>query len=181
MRRILAVCFTALFCLATGFTHANEADLGFRAGYQRFSDADEGAFMGGGFFRIDWHRVIFVEANVLYNTKEVEDTDVEMIPVQLSALLFLLGRDGMVSPYLLGGGGMYWVRLTRDAGDSSENEFDFGWHLGFGMDYNFHERMFVEADFRYIWLDMNMDGQTVGDKLASFDNWMASVGLGFRL
>jgi outer membrane protein W len=46
---------------------------------------------------------------------------------------------------------------------------------------NLNERVFLEGDFRYIWLDAQTDNTTVRDALASFDSWMATVGIGFRL
>lgn len=156
------------------------ADTGVRGGYMRFSDEDSGAVLGGLFFRSDWRSVVFVDGSLYYHTKEISnDVDLELIPFQLSAMLFLLGRDGVLSPFVLGGGGLYWQRLTD--GNDSKNEFDFGWHLGFGADYALSRRMFIEADFRYIWLNASNKGQTVADKLSDFNHWIGTIGLGFRL
>jgi opacity protein-like surface antigen len=73
--------------------------------------------------------------------------------------------------------------VTRrvEEGAESDSNFDFGWHLGLGLDYKLNDRMFVEGDFRYIWLDVDFGDQTVGEKLSDFNNLMASVGFGFRL
>ncbi|MDP6630817.1 MAG: hypothetical protein QGH42_07160 [Kiritimatiellia bacterium] len=43
------------------------------------------------------------------------------------------------------------------------------------------ERVFVEGDFRYVWLDLDFGDQTVGEALGNYNNWMASLGIGFRL
>lgn len=179
MRR-LAVAIMAVAIMAAGIAQAQMADVGGRAGYMRFSDADDGAFMGGLFFRTDWRRVVFIDGAVYYHSKEIASgVDMELIPIQLSAMLFLLGRDNMLNPFVLGGGGLYWSRTVTDR--DSKSEFDFGWHLGFGADYNLSRRMFIEGDFRYIWIDADTENKTVGSKLSNFNHWIAGVGVGFRL
>jgi hypothetical protein len=178
MRRlVMAIC--AVMVLTAAATQAGMADVGARAGYMRISEADDGAFLGGLFFRTDWRQVVFIDGSVYYHSEEVaRDVDLELIPIQLSAMLFLLGRDGVLNPFVLGGGGLYWTRTTA-SGDDSDSEFDFGWHLGFGADYNLSDRMFIESEFRYMWLDSG--GQTYLENLSNFDHWIGSVGIGFRL
>jgi len=179
MRRIAMMC--AGLMVAASTVQAGMADVGVRGGYMRMSEADDGAFLGGGFFRTDWREVVFIDASVYYHSEEVaRNADLELIPIQLSAMLFLLGRDNLLNPFVLGGGGLYWNRTTV-TGEETESEFDFGWHLGFGGDYNLSDRMFVEADFRYIWLDTNSDNETIGSALSNFNHWIAGVGFGFRL
>ncbi len=172
MKRILAVA-----ACATG----SEADFGFRAGYQRFTEADDGAFMGGAFLRLPWRSVILGEGALMYHKESVGDVDLEIIPVQLSLMLFFLRRDLDFCPYLLAGAGTYITRRVEQDGGDSDTDIDIGWHLGFGLDYLLNDRIFVEGDFRYIWLDVDFGGQTVGEKLTNFNNWMANIGIGFRL
>ena len=136
--------------------------------------------MGGLFLRMNWRSVLFAEGAVLYHKEEVGAADLEFIPVQLSAMLFFLRRDLDFSPYVLAGAGTYISRRV-EPGQDSDTEFDLGWHLGFGLDYLLNDRFFVEGDFRYIWLDVDFGDQTVGDKLSNFDNWMGTVGVGFRI
>jgi len=177
----LAMAITATCILAASTVQAGMADVGARAGYMRMAEADDGAFMGGLFFRTDWRRVVFIDGSVYYNSKEVSnDVDLELIPIQLSAMLFLLGRDNILNPFVLGGGGLYWTRTTV-TGRDTKSEFDFGWHLGVGADYNLSDRMFIEGDFRYIWLNTDSDNKTISDSLKNFNHWIGSVGIGFRL
>lgn len=177
-KRVVGV--VVLLFLGVSVSMAGMADVGARAGYMRLSDADSGALLGGLFFRSDWRRVVFVDGSLFYHNKEVaRGVDLELIPMQLSAMLYLLGRDGLVSPYVLGGGGVYWKRTT-EAG-KTDSKFDLGWHLGVGGDYAISSRMFVEADFRYIWLSAGSKGQTFADTLSDFNHWIGSVGIGFRL
>lgn len=181
MKKVVAV--LAAVWLAAGLTaSAQMGDFGLRLGYQRFSEGDSsGAFVGGGYFRWDWHRIVMLEAAVLYHVEEVSPTvDLEFIPIQFSGLIYPLRRDYKCSPYILGGLGLYLSRVVPDAG-STESSSDFGWHLGFGADYALNDRVFVEGDFRYIWLKTNTDNETVSGILSNFDSWMATVGIGFRL
>lgn len=162
-----------------------EADFGFRAGYQRIVSAEDGSFLGGGFFRMAWHRVVFLEGAVYYHTDEFvthgTHLDVESIPIHLSAEIYPLSRTKAWAPYFLGGVGLYVRRTTEEGVRRSKSEYDFGWHLGGGLDYVFWENVFVSADFRYLWLDTEIKGRTIEDTLKDFDSWLATVGLGFRL
>jgi len=167
--------------LMAGWASAGEADFGVRGGYMRIPDAEDGSILGGAFFRVDWHEVVFIDTSIYYHNEELsDDLDLELIPIQVSGMLFLLGRQGALSPFILAGGGVYWTRTTR-TGKSSESEFDIGWHLGLGLDVAISERMFIETDFRYMWLDVDTEGGTFADAAADFNHWIAGVGLGFRL
>jgi outer membrane protein W len=185
MKRLAAV-VAAVLMAAAMTASAQTGDFGLRAGYQRLADGDGGGSALGGFFRWDWHRVVMFEAALLYHVEEVDGaatnaaTDIEFIPVQFSAMIYPLRRDYQFSPYLLAGVGVYITRAVQ-TGVDSESDFDFGWHLGLGLDMNLNERVFLEGDFRYIWLDTQTDNTTIRDAMASFDSWMATVGIGFRL
>jgi len=180
VKRYVCLIVSVMMCaLVVTAAEDNQADLGFRGGYQSFEDG-EGSFMGGVFLRLPWRSVIMGEGALLYHTHSEGTVDLEVIPLQLSAMLFVLRRDLDFSPYLLGGVGAYVSRRVEDGGDS-DTSYDFGWHLGLGLDYKLTDRMFVEGDFRYIWLDIDFEDKTVRDKLTEFNNWMGTVGFGFRL
>lgn len=180
MKRYL-VLGVAILSLAASTVFAGMADVGVRGGYMRMAEADDGAFLGGLFFRTDWRSVVFIDGSLYYHSEEVSrDVDFELIPIQLSAMLYLLGRDNILNPFVLGGGGVYWNRTTV-TGEDTESNFDFGWHLGFGGDYNLSDRMFVEGEFRYIWLDADTKDASFGKALKNFNHWIGSVGIGFRL
>lgn len=178
-RWVVVVSVLCALVVSTAMAYESPADFGFRGGYQRFTEGD-GSFMGGAFLRLPWRSVIMSEAAVLYHTHSDGPIEYEFIPVQLSAMLFVLRRDLDFSPYLLAGVGAYIGRRIEEGGDT-DTDFDFGWHLGLGLDYKLNDRIFVEGDFRYIWLDMDFDGKSVGDKLTDYNNWMATAGIGFRL
>jgi opacity protein-like surface antigen len=181
MKRRMGVAVAVALFVCGSVAFAQMGDFGVRGGYQRLSDGDSGALVGGGFFRWDWHRIVMLEAAVLYHVEEVNaTTDLELYPIQFSGMIYPLRRDYLLSPYILGGGGLYISRLVAK-GQDTENEYDFGWHLGLGVDLALNDRVFLEGDFRYLWLDTSTDDQTAADVLGSFDSWMATLGIGFRL
>ncbi len=175
---VLVVCAMLCACVATVGAEDNMADLGFRLGYQEFREGD-GSIMGGAYLRLPWKSVVMGECTIMYHTHEEGGVDYELIPIQLSAMVFVLRRDLAFSPYLLAGIGGYITRQVED--DDSESEFDLGWHLGFGLDFRLSDRVFVEGDVRYIWLDVDFEGETAADALSDFNNLIGSVGIGFRL
>jgi outer membrane protein W len=101
---------------------------------------------------------------------------VREIPVQLSLLFYLL-PNARVQPYLLGGGGFYWVDvqdLGRD-GVISVSSSQFGLHVGAGVDVRVATRLSLRADGRYVFLDVGAV-TSLGEKA---DYWQA--GIGFNL
>lgn len=182
MKRTMAVVAAVLFLAAGLNASAQMGDFGLRLGFQRLADGDSGgAFVGGGYFRWDWHRIVMLEAAVLYHVEEVNPTtDLELYPIQFSGLIYPLRRDYRCSPYLLGGAGLYISRVVPKT-EPTESNTDFGWHLGLGADYALNDRVFIEGDFRYIWLDTETENRTAADVLSDFDSWMATIGIGFRL
>jgi len=182
---VLGGVIVVLLVLVAGLSPAwaardNLADFGFRAGYQRFADQNKGGLGAGLFLRIPWRSVILTEGAVFYYSTSVDDGDLEFIPVHLSLQIYPLRRDLTYCPYLLGGIGATITRAVPDEGDT-DTDVDMSWHLGLGLDYVFSERMFAEFDARYIWLDADFGDQTVGDKLSDFNQWIATLGIGFRL
>lgn len=180
MRRLI-MAISAVVVMTVATSQAGMADVGARAGYMRITEAEDGAVLGGLFFRTDWRGVVFIDGSVYYHSEEVSDNvDLELIPMQLSAMLFLLGRDNVLNPFVLGGGGVYWTRTTV-TGHDTDSDFDFGWHLGLGGDFNLSDRMFIETEFRYMWLDSDSKDKTFSESLKNFNHWIGSVGIGFRL
>ncbi|MBT3193433.1 MAG: outer membrane beta-barrel protein [Verrucomicrobia bacterium] len=167
--------------LLSAVSYAGDVDLGYRGGYMRMPDADDGAGMVGAFLRFALGEDVLLDTAIYYHDEELsEDVSLELIPIQLSLMLYLLGTDGPVRPFMLGGCGVYWTRTTEN-GVRSDSEYDFGGHLGAGMDFALSERMFIEADFRYIWLDAETEGNTLSDVAHDYEHWVAGIALAFRL
>ncbi len=177
----LQVWIAGLIVVVAGLVFAEEADIGFRGGYMHFPEGEASGPLPGAFFRTAWKEIIFLEGAAYYHTEEVSETaDLETIPLQLSAMVFLMRRSGKACPFILGGAGAYWTRAT-EAGQEAQSELDIGWHAGGGLDFTLVENVFLELDYRYIWLDVDVGGRTFADALSESNRWIASVGLGFRL
>ena len=110
----------------------------------------------GGTLRLTGSRSLGLELAMDYKvTRNEEETErIRERPMQASLLLFL-GRN-RVSPYLLGGAGLYTV--TTDALGpqgkvlSSESERKVGYHLGGGVELFFvrHAALFVDYRYRFV-------------------------------
>ncbi len=178
MKRWILV--TLMMGILAGVATAGDVDFGARAGTMRMTEPDEGAGMVGSFLRFKLAEFLFLDTSIYYHTERLsEEERLELIPIQVSMMLFLLGNEGPVRPFLLAGGGVYWTRTTIM--DISESEFDYGTHLGLGLDIALSDLMFIEADFRYVWLDVDTEGRTYADAAADYEHWIAGVALGFRL
>jgi outer membrane protein W len=96
------------------------------------------------------------------------------IPVQLSLLFYLLPNE-RVQPYVLGGGGYYYVNVETIApnGDAaSAGSSKFGLHVGAGVDVRVATKLSLRVDARYAFLDI--DAVSALSKKA--DYWQAGVG-----
>jgi outer membrane protein W len=104
------------------------------------------------------------------------DLRVWEIPVQLSLLFYLL-PNARVQPYLLGGGGYYYVHVTDTGPDgvASTGSSKFGLHVGAGVDVRVSTRLSLRADARYVFLDID----AVSSLSKTADYWQA--GIGFNL
>ena len=106
---------------------------------------------------------------------EAHDLNVWEIPVQLSLLFYLL-PNARVQPYLLGGGGYYYVHVedVGPGGDAtSMSSSQFGLHVGAGVDVRVATRLSLRADARYVFLDID----AVSTLAKKADYWQAGVGL----
>ena len=104
------------------------------------------------------------------------DLRVWEIPVQLTLLFYLL-PNARFQPYLLGGGGYYYVNVTDTgpSGVASTGSSKFGLHVGAGVDVRVATRLSIRADARYVFLDID----AVSNLSKTADYWQA--GIGFNL
>lgn len=110
----------------------------------------------GGTMRLSNSRRTAIELAMDYRaTRNEENTErLRERPVQASLLIFLV--RGRVSPYLLGGFGMY-SRMTDTLGPqgqvlSTESERRTGWHMGLGGEIFLarHAALFADYRFRFV-------------------------------
>lgn len=129
--------------------------LGGRAAYLWSQDADpgDGNYFGGAQLRVYLSKMFAVEGSADYRQEVVSgaDTILDLYPVQVSGLLYLL-PNSPVSPFLLGGVGWYFTRVRGPSGfDESRNRF--GSHVGGGLQAFLSRRWSIDATYRYIFTD----------------------------
>lgn len=130
---------------------------------------EDGDHLGGVQLRAHVFKTLAVEASVDYREQSFEalGTDVDVLPVQLSALLYVL-PDSRVSPFLLGGVGWYHTRVRGPAG-FEQTRSRFGPHAGGGLQFFLSRRFSLDASYRYLFTedirtrsggaDVSIDGQ----------------------
>jgi opacity protein-like surface antigen len=134
-------------------------EFGIRAGYIKPRDADEGTWFGGVQLRIPLATSLAIEGSIEFHSSDFDDGDVEVVqyPVQLT-LLFYLFPDSPFCPYLLGGFGWYYTRVSfDDEFGNSEDDTDnfFGGHLGVGVRFGIGKSLVLNVDVRYIFAEPN--------------------------
>lgn len=172
----------------------NTFGIGPRAGYYKSKDAEEGAWYGGVQSRFRFGEVIGLEVAADYRTEETFEVDapgfdgeinVRSYPVTASLLVFLPILPHF-SPYLVGGGGLYYTKIDyseslEDLGFDDRTERPWGWHAGAGLEFPITETVALNADVRYIFMDSEFgdEGGTDLDEDSSVDSWAATTALMF--
>jgi opacity protein-like surface antigen len=153
--------------------------LGPRVGYLDGRDSGSTWLIGA---QLRWRlsALIGFEASIEYHNEDYNsgDINVSSIPIQASAMIFL-PVDWSIRPYAVGGVGIYTTR-TRFSGslssESDETNREFGFHLGFGVDWILNPSLVLDVDFRYLWIN---EPPHFGDN--NSDALEITVGLNFKL
>lgn len=153
---------------------AGSFGLGFRGGWYKAQDANDGKVYGGLQARLKLFPALAIEGLVDYHPEQSfpGNRKVTSYPVLVSALFYLI-PGAKVSPYLLGGVGWYYSKVEDSQGSTWTN--DFGAHVGGGVDIPLSSKIVLNADLRYYFLDFN--DQKVKDLEAN--GYIASVGITF--
>lgn len=164
----------------------NTVGIGPRLGYYKSGDADEGNFYGGLQIRARIGPVFGLEAAAEYHTEQafgVEDftADTRLIPITGSVMLFIpVGR--YFAPYGVAGLGAYYTIYNypdevSDLGFEDFEEFNLGYHLGFGIELPMSSNVALNVDYRYIFLNPEENEESLDD--ASFSGNSFTAGLMF--
>lgn len=163
----------------------NTIGIGPRLGYYKADDADEGNAFGGVQLRARFNRVIGIEAAVEYRggqeygISDIQTVETSFVPVTASALLFL-PVDEHFQPYGVAGLGAYYtIYDTEGFDDDIDNEFNVGYHLGFGLEIPFNNKVALNADYRYLFLNPDRNEQNLED--TKFSGNAFTVGLMFYM
>jgi opacity protein-like surface antigen len=137
-------------------------------------------YMGGVQARLQLPLFFGVEGSVDYRREAFGGTTTHEWPVQLSGLLYL-PKIILVQPFLLGGVG--WYNTTTKGPDGfSDTQNRFGPHAGAGVEVNLSSRWFLDATYRYVWLNElhTTNAQGVSEDIRDSGH-MITAGLNYRL
>ena len=187
---LFALIFTPFINQAHAQTDSDDAikntiGIGPRLGYYKGDDADEGNAFGGIQVRGRFNRILGVEAAVeyrggqKYGLEGAQTVETSFVPVTASALLFLPVSENF-QPYGVAGLGAYYtIYDTEGIEDDIDNEFNLGYHLGFGLEIPFNEKVALNADYRYLFLNPDDNEQNFND--TKFSGNAFTVGLMFYM
>ncbi|HEX6983651.1 MAG TPA: outer membrane beta-barrel protein [Balneolaceae bacterium] len=168
----------------------NAFGIGPRFGYYHGSEIDDGTFYYGLQARLRLGGVIGLEGSVSYrpgternlvtDQGDVSDQfyETKFVPVTGSLMLFI-PVDGF-APYGLAGVGAYYTFYGDGAPDNWDPTFNFGYHLGFGLEIPFSDDVALSLDYRYIFLTPEGEGQDAPED-ADFSGNVFTGGLMFYL
>jgi hypothetical protein len=127
-------------------------EAGARIGYGSSPDADGAAPSAGVFLRFDLPGPVNLEISGDYGREDVFGGAAEAtnVPLQVTALLYPI-PSLVLKPYLLGGAGLTFVRLSPagPVGSGDEDYHLFGVHAGGGLELPLAGAGGVAAEFRY--------------------------------
>jgi opacity protein-like surface antigen len=78
------------------------------------------------------------------------EAKVDVIPLQLSLMVYLMPPGYRFVPYVLAGGGWYYTHVYAPVDRSG---FRFGPHLGAGADFFLDRSWSIDASYRYLWTE----------------------------
>jgi opacity protein-like surface antigen len=165
-------------------TIKNTLGIGPRLGYYKANDADEGSFYIGAQTRARLGSVLGVEGSVEYRAAQEytiggQSFETKFVPVTASALLFLPVSENFAPYGVAGLGAYYTIYEFEGVIDDVENEFNFGYHLGFGVELPINENAALNFDYRYLFL--NPEANEVSTDNTNYNGNVFTAGLMFYL
>ena len=172
--RTLLLLFLGAFLIAPLTIQAQSSDaaiknsigIGPRVGFYKANNADEGNFYFGAQSRIrlgpnfGLEGAIEYRAGQEYNLAPGQTVTTQFVPVTGSALLFLPISEN-IAPYGVAGLGAYYTIYDYEGAFSNENdnEFNLGYHLGFGVELPLSSNTALNVDYRYLFLNSDTNEQ----------------------
>lgn len=124
--------------------------IGGRGAYYRPMDADRGDLTEGAQVRLHLTRRWALEGSADLRRDRFGGTRVDVVPIQLSLLAYLMPPGYRVAPYILAGGGWYYTSIPASSGGP---EFRFGPHAGGGVEVFLNGYWSVDGSYRYLWAE----------------------------
>lgn len=122
--------------------------LGPRAAYYRSTGADSGDFAEGMQARYHLTRRWALEASADLRQDKFGGTKVDVVPLQLSVLVYLMPHGYRLAPYIMAGGGWYYTHVYAP---TSSSDFRFGPHAGAGIEFYKDSAWSFDGSYRYLW------------------------------
>ncbi len=181
----LLILLIAAIPLATQAQIENTLGIGPRLGYYKAADAEEGNFYGGVQARLRLGPTLGIEGAVDYRAGQTyefagQELQTKFVPVTGSLMIFAPISENF-APYGLAGVGAYYTIYDAEGPitDENENEFNFGYHLGFGLELPINSNAALNVDYRYLFLNPDDNEQNFED--ADFSGNVFTAGLMFYL
>jgi len=156
----------------------NPTAIGPHVGYYKAKDADDGKVMFGGALRLKLTNALGFEGSIDYRQEGYrnESIVVRTWPVLLTGLFY-------PTPNIYGAAGVGWyntqIEFEKDlAQRNDKSSQEFGWHFGAGVEIPLSERVMINTDFRYTFLDYDF-GEVPGAGEISSDFFAVTAGLLF--
>lgn len=169
----------------SGAAIKNTLGLGPRLGYYKANDAESGNVYFGLQSRLRLGPVIGLEGSVEYRAGQKysfagQTVKTKFVPVTASGLLFLPVSKNF-APYGIVGLGAYYTIYDYQGTFTNENsdEFNFGYHLGFGAEFPLSSNSALNFDYRYLFLNPN-DNET-STQNANYSGNVFTAGIMFYL
>jgi hypothetical protein len=188
-RRVLPGILLSVVLLAPASLRASDAfslDLGIHGGAVGAQGSSKSTLFAGGVearFHLVW--LLAAEARASYYTDTIDvnaasSIDVKNIPVQLSAMLYPIKLPGF-GFYVLGGGTYNSLKIEGNGslsgtGTGTTNG-KWAAHAGAGVDFGFSKHFLLNADGRYVFL--NVDPANLPSSYSSYkgDYWIVTGSL----
>ena len=122
--------------------------VGGRGAYYRPEGAAQGDFAEGAQLRFHFTPNWALEGSVDLRRNKFGITAVDLVPLQLSLMVYLMPPSYRFAPYVLAGGGWYYTRVYAPVDHS---EVRFGPHMGAGVDFFMGRFWSIDSSYRYLW------------------------------
>lgn len=135
---------------------------------------------GGAQARLHLGDILAIEASAdARRNRSDGNTKVWTVPVQLSALVYLIPK-GPISPFVLGGAGWYYT-MVQSSDQLKDSQHRFGLHAGGGLQWWLSRGLSIDGTYRYLWIEQ-LESKNVALRDKTFDDsgHMFTVGLNFH-
>lgn len=179
------VMLVALICLA-GVSFMRGAvisdrysSIGPRITFSQPKDSDSSTVSGGAQIRLGLTPSLKLEGSIDYRRNDFgKYTKIHVYPVQASILAYLT-PDTKVSPFLLGGVGLYYTQIEGPF-NYSNTTGRFGTHLGAGLEIMLNDTLSLDGSYRHLWIEKFTSKDTSAiNKDYDDSGYMITIGLNF--